>query len=115
MGAEKEAAEQVAPVDRMLLNKIDLRLSEFDPDRIETIRCWEQSELSVNSVLNIGGRDVKLILKKQRDSMHTGGERQHDTSVTSLHITQVGDAGITLSRNAPEEITAKAHGQHAEN
>merc|ERR1712054_421290 len=82
----------------MLLNKIDLVPSKSDLDRIEArlkginpfapIQRCQQSEVSVDSVLNIGGFDLKRTLEKEPDFLTNDGEHQHDTSVTSLSITQ---------------------------
>merc|ERR1711937_591224 len=71
-GAENESVEQVAFADRMLLNKTDLVTPE-DLDRVEArlktinafapiMRCCK-SEVSVDSVLNIKGFDLKRTLE----------------------------------------------------
>lgn len=71
-GAENEAEEQVAFADRVLLNKIDL-VSEEDLVRIESrirainqfapIERCQQSTVSVDSVLDVKGFDLKRILE----------------------------------------------------
>merc|ERR1711937_214451 len=99
-GAENEAVEQVAFADRMLLNKTDL-VDEADLDRVEgrlrainnfapIMRCCK-SEVSVDSVLNIKGIDLKRTLEMDPEFLNTDGEHEHDTSVSSLSITQPGE------------------------
>ena len=94
-GAENEAEEQLAFADRVLLNKIDL-VSEADLVRVEgrirsinkfaPIQRCQQSEVSVDSVLNIRGFDLKRTLEMDPDFLNTDGEHQHDSSVSSLSI-----------------------------
>merc|ERR1711959_459125 len=102
-GAENEAVEQVAFADRMLLNKIDV-VTEEDLDRVEKrlkainsnapiIRC-KQSAVSVDSVLNIKGFDLAKTLEMDPEFLNIDGEHQHDTSVTSLSITEAGDCDL---------------------
>jgi len=112
-GAENEAVEQVAFSDRMLLNKTDL-VSESDLERVEArlrsinqfapIQRCQQSEVAVDSVLNIGGFDLKRTLEKEPDFLNTDGEHQHDTSVTSVSITQAGDVDLDDMQNFVKEL-----------
>ena len=71
-GAENEAVEQVAFADRLLINKTDL-VEESDLARIEErirsinqfapiVRCC-QSEVPIDTVLEIRGFDLKFHLK----------------------------------------------------
>merc|ERR1712232_1352105 len=104
-GVENEAVEQVAFADRMLLNKTDLT-SESDLERIEArlrqinhfapIQRCVQSQVSVDSVLNIGGFDLNRVLQMDPEFLDGDGEHQHDTSVTSLSITLDGDLDLDL-------------------
>merc|ERR1711937_86727 len=102
-GAENEAVEQVAFADRMLLNKTDL-VDEADLDRVEgrlrainnfapIMRCCK-SEVSVDSVLNIRGFDLKRTLEMDPEFLNTDGEHEHDTSVSSLSIIQKGEVDL---------------------
>ena len=102
-GAENEAVEQVAFADRVLLNKIDL-VSEEDLARIEgrirsinkfaPIQRCQQSKVSVDSVLNIKGYDLKRVLEMDPEFHNTDGEHTHDQSVTSLSIVQPGEVDL---------------------
>lgn len=104
-GVENEAVEQLAFADRILLNKIDL-VEEADLVRIEArlksvnkfagIQRSTRSEVSVGSVLGIGGFDLKRTLEMDPEFLDTEAEHQHDTSVTSFSITQSGDVHIAL-------------------
>eukprot|EP00747_Dinoflagellata_sp_TGD_P167302 gnl/TRDRNA2_/TRDRNA2_191450_c0_seq1.p1 gnl/TRDRNA2_/TRDRNA2_191450_c0~~gnl/TRDRNA2_/TRDRNA2_191450_c0_seq1.p1 ORF type:complete len:324 (+),score=71.33 gnl/TRDRNA2_/TRDRNA2_191450_c0_seq1:398-1369(+) len=99
-GAENEAVEQVAFADRMLLNKIDL-VTEEDLVRVEArlkkinsfapIQRTEKSKVSVDSVLNIQGFDLKRVLEMDPEFLDTEGEHVHDNTVTSISITEKGD------------------------
>jgi G3E family GTPase len=102
-GAENEAVEQVAFADRLLLNKVDL-VSAEDIERIEKrlkginhhapiVRC-EQSSVSVDSVLNIHGFDLKRTLEMDPEFLNTDGEHVHDSSVTSVSISQEGELDL---------------------
>ena len=102
-GAENEAVEQVAFADHMLLNKTDL-VTAADVERIEgrlrainkfaPIQRCVNSEVAVDSVLSIGGFDLKRTLEMDPDFLDTSGEHQHDSSVTSLSITQPGSVDL---------------------
>jgi len=102
-GAENEAIEQLAFADRVLLNKTDL-VTEADllrvEDRIKSInkfapiqRC-HQSNVSVDSVLDIKGFDLQRTLTMDPEFLNTDGEHVHDASVTSLSITQPGELDL---------------------
>lgn len=114
-GVENEAVEQVAFADRMLLNKTDL-VSESDLERIEArlkginpfapIQRCMRSRVSVDSVLNIGAFDLKRVMEKEPDFLDTYGEDQHDTSVTSVSITQPGDVDLADLEEWIEELLA---------
>lgn len=102
-GAENEAVEQVAFADRILLNKTDL-VTEADLVRVEErirsmnkfapIQRCQKSEVSVDSVLNIKGFDLKRTLEMDPQFLKTDGEHVHDNSVTSLSITQPGEVDL---------------------
>jgi len=96
-GAENEAVEQVAFADRLLLNKTDL-VSKEDLTRVEArlkgitaaapiLRC-SKAEVSVDSVLNIGAFDLKRTLEMDPEFLNTDGEHEHDSSVSSVSITE---------------------------
>jgi len=102
-GAENESVEQVAFADRMLLNKTDL-VEEKDLDRIEArlrginkfapiLRCCK-SEVSVDSVLDIRGFDLKRTLEMDPEFLDTEGEHVHDDTVSSLSIILPGDVDL---------------------
>jgi len=102
-GAENEAVEQVAFADRMLLNKIDL-VTEEDLKRVEArlkginafaqiVRC-EKSAVSVDSVLDIRGFDLKRTLEMDPEFLNTDGEHEHDASVTSTSINLKGEVDL---------------------
>jgi G3E family GTPase len=104
-GAENEAVEQVAFADRMILNKVDL-VSEEDLKRVEDrlrqinkfapIQRSTQSQVSVDSVLNIHGFDVNKILEMDPEFLNTDGEHMHDATVSSLSISQPGEVHMAL-------------------
>jgi G3E family GTPase len=110
-GAENEAVEQVAFADRLLLNKTDL-VTDADLTRVEgrlrainkfaPIQRCTKSEVSVDSVLDIRGFDLKRTLEMDPEFLNTEGEHEHDTSITSLSITQPGDVDL----NAVQEWIA---------
>merc|ERR1719263_1756413 len=104
-GAENEAVEQVAFADRLLLNKIDL-VTEEDLKRVEArltsinsfapiVRC-QKSQVSAESVLNIGAFDLKRTLEMDESFLDTDGEHVHDQTVTSLSINTVGEVDMML-------------------
>eukprot|EP00966_Prymnesium_polylepis_P064811 1503445-Prymnesium_polylepis.1 len=104
-GAENEAIEQVAFADRMLLNKTDL-VTEEDLERVEArlqainrfapIQRTVQSNVSVDSVLDIRGFDLKRTLEMDPEFLNVDGEHEHDASVTSLSIVQSGNVDFEL-------------------
>merc|ERR1711907_356579 len=99
-GVENEAVEQLAFADRVLLNKVDL-VTEEDLERVEgrirsinqfaPIQRCEKSKVSVDSVLNIKGFDLKRTLEMDPEFLDTSGEHVHDQSVSSLSINYPGD------------------------
>merc|ERR1711907_366223 len=104
-GAENEAVEQVAFADRMLMNKTDL-VTEEDMARVEArlrtinqfapIQRCTQSQVYVDSVLNIRGFDVDKILEMDPEFLDTDAEHVHDASVTSLSISTPGEVHMDL-------------------
>jgi len=97
--------EQVAFADRLLLNKCDL-VDDKDLERVEKrlksinanapiLRCTK-SEVSVESVLNIQGFDLKRTLEMDPEFLNTDGEHEHDASVSSVSIVQTGDIDLDL-------------------
>merc|ERR1712159_402512 len=89
--------------DRMLLNKTDL-VSEADLERVEArlrtinqfapiMRC-NQSNVSVDSVLNISAFDLKKTLEMDAGFLDTDGEHTHDSTVSSLSITREGEVDL---------------------
>ena len=102
-GAENESVEQVAFADRLLLNKCDL-VTEADLPRIEArlksinsfapiVRC-QKSNVSVESVLNIKGFDLKRTLEMDPEFLNTDGEHMHDQSVSSVSIKLGGEIDL---------------------
>ena len=104
-GAENEAIEQVAFADRLILNKIDL-VTEADLVRIEArlksinafapIQRSSQSQVSVDHVLNIRGFDLKRTLEMDPEFLDTDAEHVHDSTVSSLSITEPGEVHMPL-------------------
>jgi len=105
-GADNESYAQLAFADRVLLNKIDL-VEEADLDRIEgRIRTINQfasiirstrSEVSVNSVLNIGGFDLKRHVEIAPQFLNRNNPGfKHDQSVSSLAITEDEEVDLGL-------------------
>ena len=95
----------MAFADRLLVNKTDL-VTEDDLKRIEArlrsmnksaqiLRCCK-SQVSVDSVLNIGAFDLKRTMDKDPEFLDTEGEHVHDTSVSSLSICQAGEVDNDL-------------------
>ena len=102
-GAENEAAEQVAFADRLLLNKTDL-VSAEDLERVEKrlqsinslapiVRC-HKANVSPDNVLNICGFDLNRALEMDPEFLNTEGEHEHDSTVTSVAISQPGDVDL---------------------
>jgi len=104
-GAENEAVEQVAFADRMILNKTDL-VTEADLERVEKrlrsinqfapIQRTSQSQVSVDSVLDIRGFDVAKVIEMDPGFLDTDAEHEHDATVGSLSIVQPGQVNIQL-------------------
>jgi len=99
-GVENEAVEQVAFADRLLLNKTDL-VTEDDLVRVEArlksinavapiLRCTK-AEVSVDSVLRIGAFDLNRTLEMDPEFLNTDGEHEHDSSVSSVSITETNE------------------------
>ena len=102
-GAENEAVEQVAFADRLLLNKTDL-VSAEDLERVEKrlrsinslapiVRC-HKANVSPDNVLNICGFDLNRTLEMDPEFLNTEGEHEHDSTVTSVAISQTGDVDL---------------------
>merc|ERR1711920_289116 len=67
-----------------------------------------QSQVSVDSVLNLGAFDLKRILKMDPEFLDGDGDHQHDESVTSFSITQAGDLDLdSLQRWIGELLKTK--------
>eukprot|EP00947_MAST-08B_sp_MAST-8B-sp1_P000736 g736.t1 len=105
-GAENEAVEQLAFADRVLLNKTDL-VSGEDLARVEgrirsinqfaPIQRCQQSNVSVDSVLNVEGFDLKRVLAMEPgflDDTGAGQDHVHDQTVSSLSIVQPGELDL---------------------
>jgi G3E family GTPase len=102
-GAVNEAAEQLAFADRVLLNKVDL-VSEEDLARVEgrirsinqiaPIQRCQQSTVSVDSVLNVSGFDLKRILEMDPSFLYGGDDVEHDPAVSSLSIVLPGEVDL---------------------
>ena len=115
-GTENEAVEQVAFADRILLNKVDL-VSGADLDRVEArlrginqfapIQRCQQSTVSVDSVLNVKGFDLKRVLEMDPAFLDTSGEHTHDASVSSLSIVQPGDVDLDEAQRWMKRLLAE--------
>jgi len=102
-GCENEAQEQLAFADRVVLNKTDL-VTEEDLVRVEgrirainkfaPIQRTHKSIVSVDTVLNIKGFDLKRTLEMDPEFLKTDGEHEHDNTVSSLSITQPGEVAL---------------------
>lgn len=102
-GAENEAVEQLAFADRVLLNKVDL-VTEDDIVRVEErirsinrfapIQRCEQSAVSVDSVLDIKGFDLKRTLEMDPEFLNTDADHVHDQTVSSLSIVLPGELDL---------------------
>jgi len=104
-GAENESVEQVAFADKILLNKTDL-VTDDDLKRVEgrlksinsmapIERCCK-SQVSVDSVLNIGGFDLTRTLEMDPEFLSAEGEHVHDKSVSSVSIGMAGELDLDL-------------------
>jgi len=95
--------EQLAFADRVLLNKIDL-VAEHDLVRVEArirainkfapIQRCQQSTVSVDSVLNVQGFDLKRILEMDPGFLDEGEEHVHDQTVSSLSVVLPGELDL---------------------
>ena len=104
-GAENESVEQVAFADRLLLNKCDL-VTEEELTRVEKrlkeinkfapILRTTKAEVSADSVLDIKGFDLARTLEMDPEFLNTDGEHEHDTTVSSVSITQDGEIDLAL-------------------
>ena len=104
-GAENESVEQVAFADRLLLNKCDL-VTEEELTRVEArlkeinkfapILRTTKAEVSADSVLDIKGFDLARTLEMDPEFLNTDGEHEHDTTVSSVSITQDGEIDLAL-------------------
>lgn len=112
-GAENEAVEQVAFADRMILNKVDLvdeDALEKVENRLRSINAFApiqrstQSDVSVDSVLNINGFDLKRTLEMDPEFLNTEGEHEHDDSVTSFSILEEGSVHMELINQWIDDI-----------
>jgi G3E family GTPase len=105
-GAENEAVEQVAFADRLLLNKCDLVTDEKELERITKrlrdinkfapVQRCTNSQVSVDSVLDIKGFDLARTLEMDPEFLNTDGSHEHDSSVTSLGINTPGSLDLDL-------------------
>lgn len=112
-GVENEAVEQLAFADRIVLNKTDL-VSEADLVRVEkrvrrlnafaSLQRAQYAKVSVDSVLDIGGFDLKRTLEIDPEFLNTEGEHEHDTSVTSLSIVQPGEVDLDAVQSWVSEV-----------
>mmetsp|Transcript_12206 Transcript_12206/g.26025 ORF Transcript_12206/g.26025 Transcript_12206/m.26025 type:complete len:424 (-) Transcript_12206:155-1426(-) len=112
-GAENEAVEQVAFADRLLLNKIDVVTKE-DLERVEKrlrainstapIQRCEQSNVAVDSVLNIKAFDLEKTQEMDPEFLNTEGEHEHDDSVTSCGIREAGDCDLEKLQSFIQKI-----------
>ena len=105
-GAENEAVEQVAFADRLILNKCDLVPEESElkkvEDRLRAINKFApivrstQAKVSADQVLNIKAFDLEKTLEMDPEFLNTDGEHEHDTTVSSVSITQDGEIDLAL-------------------
>ena len=103
----------MAFADRILLNKVDL-VTETDLQRVEArltginafaeIQRCTQSAVSVDSVLNIGGFDLKRTLEMDPEFLNTDNEHEHDDSVTSISIVVPGNVHMLLMNQWVSEL-----------
>ena len=56
----------------------------------------QQSNVAVDSVLNIKGFDLKRTLEMDPEFLNTDGEHEHDTTVSPVSITQDGEIDLAL-------------------
>ena len=93
LGDTKEAREQIAFADVILLNKIDL-VTEAEADAVEALirginpyaelrRCTK-SDVPIDSVVGRDAFSLERILDQMPDFLTTGDEHTHDGEITSL-------------------------------
>jgi G3E family GTPase len=112
-GTGNESVEQVAFADRMLLNKTDL-VTEADLLRIEgrlrainefaPIQRCMNSQVSVDSVLNIRGFDPERALEMVPEFHDNYTSHPHDKSVSSLSFTYPGAVDLSAVQQWMGEI-----------
>jgi len=112
-GAENEAIEQLAFADRIILNKTDLvTLADLTrvEARIKSINAFapivrsEQSQVTVESVLNIKGFDLTRTLEMDPEFLDIEAEHEHDASIGSLSICADGDVHMLLVNDFISEV-----------
>ena len=113
-----------ACADRTLLSESDL-VSEEDLLRVEKrlksmnctaqiVRC-QKAAVSVDSVLDIRAFDLDRTLEMDPEFLNTDAEHEHDSSVSSLSITQDGDLNMDLlDAGEPEIVDTVARAMAAE-
>ena len=67
------------------------------------MRC-SQSNVSVDSVLNICAFDLKRTLEMDAEFLNTEGEHEHDNTVSSLAITEDGEVDLDLVQDWVSKI-----------
>jgi G3E family GTPase len=115
-GTANESVEQLAFADRMVLNKTDL-VTEADLTRVEArlrainkfapIQRCTKSHVSVDSMLNIRGFDLRRTLDMVPGFLHTNCNHPpdqncddaHDKSVSSFSIRISGDVDLASAKN----------------
>jgi G3E family GTPase len=100
----KEAKEQIAFADVVLLNKTDL-VSADELDRLEArirsmnaaakIYRTQRARTDLDNLLNVGGFDLQRILQMEphflEDHGHDHHDHEHDQEIRSIGITTPGD------------------------
>ena len=105
---ENESVEQLAFVDRILLNKIDLVSSDELKQvegRIKSINAFapiyhtENSLIDPSNLINIGSFDLERTLEMDPEFLDTDAEHEHDQRVTSISSRFDGELNVNkLSR-----------------
>ncbi|MGQ0464524.1 MAG: CobW family GTP-binding protein [Sporichthyaceae bacterium] len=101
-GVENEAIEQIAFADRIVLNKIDLA----DPPHLERVEGRirainsfveiipaRNAQVDLARILDVGAFDLNRVLDNDPTFL-TETEHQHDVTVTSVGIDQVGNVDV---------------------
>merc|ERR1712060_204303 len=86
-GAENEADEKE-------LERITKRLRDIN--KFAPVQRCTNSQVSVDSVLDIKGFDLARTLEMDPEFLNTDGEHMHDQSVTSLGINQMGSLDLDM-------------------